>query len=282
MSEPQPSKESTQKTGQKLINSNVVFVNQDALIQDVVLEMIKNNISSVLVEEPNGQIVGIITERDIVRKFTLLDMGDKLTRTVSTIMTRPVAFVQLEDFREQIVKLHLEQRIRHFPVLSAKEAKRDNLVGIISITDVARFYMLEDKDRKQAQAPAKTTSKPTVGVLTSTRSFTNSYVALFNKLGFDTKEVTDLHQFASDHNAEKFTLILDMDGYADKDIHNLIPVAVKAKFHLILTTSKPSLIPVFKKYMNQERQEIAMKPIDISYLSWLILNKWHMPSLSKK
>lgn len=272
-----PSKASSDtKPGQKLINSNVVFVHQDTLIQDVVHEMIKNNISSVMVEDSTGHIVGIITERDIVRKFTLLDMQDKLTRTVGTIMTRPVAFVQLKDFREQIVKLHLEQRIRHFPVLSAPENKRENLVGIISITDVARFYMLEDQGKKNQPTGVTSVNKPVVGVLTSKRSFTNSYISLFNKLGFDTREVSDLHQFATELHTEKHTLILDLDGYADKDLHSLIPIAVKAKFHLIMTTSQANLVPVFKKYIDHDRQEIAMKPIDISYLSWLILNKWHV------
>lgn len=272
-----PSKASSDtKPGQKLINSNVVFVHQDTLIQDVVHEMIKNNISSVMVEDSTGHIVGIITERDIVRKFTLLDMQDKLTRTVGTIMTRPVAFVQLKDFREQIVKLHLEQRIRHFPVLSAPENKRENLVGIISITDVARFYMLEDQGKKNQPTGVTSVNKPVVGVLTSKRSFTNSYISLFNKLGFDTREVSDLHQFATELHTEKHTLILDLDGYADKDLHSLIPIAVKAKFHLIMTTSQANLVPVFKKYIDHDRQEIAMKPIDISYLSWLIVNKWHV------
>lgn len=267
------------KTDTKFINSNVVFVHQDTLIQDVVLEMIKNTISSVLVEDTTGNIVGIITERDIVRKFTLLNIDDKLTRTVATIMTRPVAFVQLKDFQEQIVRLHLEHRIRHFPVLSAPEPKRENLVGIVSITDVARHYMLKDQGKKTETTASDNGSKPVIGVLASQRNFTNSYIALFNKLGFDTREIMDLHQFAMDRNVEKFTVILDMDGYTDKEIHDLIPIAVKAKFHLILTTSQPNLLPIFKKYINHERQEIAMKPIDISYMSWLILNKWHMPKV---
>jgi CBS domain-containing protein len=264
------------------INSSVVFVHQETLIQDVVLEMINNRISSVLVEDNTGTIVGIITERDIVRRFTLLNIEDKLTRTVATIMTRPVAFVQLKDFQEQIVKLHLEQRIRHFPVLSSPEPRRENLVGIVSITDVARHYMLRDQHKQPETTAEDSSSKPVVGILTSQRPFTNSYISLFNKLGFDTREVMDLHQFAQDRNVEKSTMILDLDGYSDKDIHELIPVAVKAKFHLILTTSQPNLLPIFKKYINHERQEIAMKPIDIGYLSWLILNKWHTPKVAAK
>jgi CBS domain-containing protein len=266
----------------KYINSSVVFVHQDTLIQDVVLEMIKNSISSVMVEDSTGHIVGIVTERDIVRKFTLLNIEDKLTRTVGTIMTRPVTFVQLKDFQEQIVKLHLEQRIRHFPILSGPENRRENLVGIVSITDVARHYMLQEQGKRPEKSVDEKSSKPVVGVISSQRNFTNSYISLFNKLGFDAREVMDLHHFAMDRNAEKYTVILDMDGYSDKDIHELIPIAVKAKFHLIVTTSQAHLVPIFKKFINHDHQEIAMKPIDIGYMSWLILNKWHMPKVHSK
>ena len=258
------------------INSNVSFVPQGMLIQDAVQEMIDKNISSILVEDEHDMVVGIVTERDIVRKFTLLDVGDKLTRTVGTIMTRPVEFVQVKDFHKQIIKLHLERRIRHFPVLSDKEPKKSNLVGIVSITDVARNYMMAEQNRTDVakdNAPAPI-QKIAVGVLTSNRSATNTYIEIFKNLGFDAREVSDIHKFASEDDAAHQTLILDLDGYNDQQTHELIPIAVRAKFYLILTTSQPNLVPIFKRYLDREHQEIAMKPIDISYVTWLLQSKW--------
>jgi CBS domain-containing protein len=258
------------------INSSVSFVNQDKLIQDAVQEMIDRGISSILVEDGNGLIVGIVTERDIVRKFTLLDLQDKLTRTVSTIMTRPVSFVQVKDFHKQIIKLHLERRIRHFPILSGPEATKENLVGIVSITDVARNYMLAEQDKlpKSTNAPSKSAKKAVVGILAKTRQQVNSYIDVFNGLGFDTSEVTDLLKFSSSKDASHQTLILDLDGYTDQQVHDLLPVAVKAKMFLILTTSQPSMLPIFKKYIDKNHQEIATKPLDLSYVSWLLHSKW--------
>jgi CBS domain-containing protein len=256
------------------INSSVVFVHQSTLIQDAVLDMISNGISSILVEDDKGHIVGIVTERDIVRKFTLLNVDDKLTRTIATIMTRPVEFVQLKSFHEQITKLHLERRIRHFPVLSGPEPIKANLVGIVSITDIARNYMLEELGRKKKTEVTAPTQKAVIGVIASNRGLVNNYIHIFNQFGFDAREVLDLNYFAKDRDVAHNTLVLDLDGYSDKAIHEMIPLAVKAKFYLVMTTSQPNLIPVFKKYINRERQEIAMKPIDISYLTWLIQTKW--------
>lgn len=260
------------------INSTVSFAKHDALMQEVVKEMIDKRISSVLVEDDKGMIVGIITERDIVRKFTLLDLEDKLKRTVATIMTRPVEFVQVKDAHKQIVKLHLEKRIRHFPVLLAKEPKKENLVGIVSITDVARNYMLDEQNKANGKVSAgsgagsntATGAKPILGVMASNRNLVNTYIEIFKGLGIAAEEVVDLHKFAATPDADKRTLILDMDGFHDSQIHELLPVVVKSKFFLILTTSKHSLIPVFKRHMDAKHQEIAMKPLDLSYLSWLL------------
>jgi len=267
------------------INSAVSFAKQDALMQDVVKEMIDKKISSVLVEDEKGNIVGIITERDIVRKFTLLDLEDKLKRTVATVMTRPVEFVQVKDVHKQIVKLHLEKRIRHFPVLSAKEAKKENLMGIVSITDVARKYMLDEQVKASKPAnldsSASTSSsaeKPVIGVMASNRNLVNTYLEIFKGLGFAPQEVSDVHKFASDADAAHHTLILDLDGYHDTHVHELLPLVVKAKFYLVLTTSRQSLIPVFKRHMDSKHQEIAMKPLDMSYLSWLLQKRWNTRS----
>ena len=258
------------------INSNVVFVSQDMLMQDAVQQMIERGISSLLVVDSHDHVVGIITERDIVRKFTLLEMADKLTRTVGTIMTRPVMFAQVKTFHKDTVKMHLDHKIRHFPVLSAPEPLKENVVGIISITDLARHYMALEQGRGELKKTADQGGKAIVGILASQIALTNNYIQIFKNLGFDAREVIDIHQFASASDAASRTLILDLDGYSDRETHDMIPVAVKAKCHLILTTSQPNLVPIFKKYMDQGRQDIAMKPIDISYLSWLLLRKWQV------
>ena len=258
------------------INSTVSFAKQDMLMHDVVKEMIDKKISSVLVEDDKENIVGIITERDIVRKFTLLEVEDKLNRTVATIMSRPVEFVQVKDVHKQIVKLHLDKRIRHFPVLSAKEPKKENLIGIVSITDVARNYMIEEQAKASGKQPATggvqeaASASPILGVMASNRNLVNTYIEIFKGLGFSAQEVPDLHKFAGAADAANKALILDLDGFHDAQVHELLPAVVKSKVFLVLTTSKHSLVPVFKRHLNANHQEIAMKPLDISYLSWLL------------
>ena len=280
-SEPAPA-DGTPKRTSGYINSTVTFAKHDMLMHDVVKEMIDKKISSVLVEDDKGSIIGIITERDIVRKFTLLEVEDKLNRTVATIMSRPVEFVQVKDVHKQIIKLHLEKRIRHFPVLSSKDPKKENLIGIVSITDVVRNYMMEElsgsgksgKPAADSSDGKKAAVKPLVGVMAVNQNLTNTYLEIFRGLGFSSEAVSDAAKFSSASDATQRALILDLDGFHDAQVHEILPVVVKSNVFLVLTTSKHSLVPIFKRHLNRSHQEIAMKPLDIGYLSWLMQKHW--------
>lgn len=258
----------------KMINSNVIFVGQEMPMHEAVQTMIDHKISSILVLDGNDQVVGILTERDIVQKFTLLDVEDKLTRTVGTMMTRPVMFAHVNTLKADVTRMHLEHKIRHFPVVNGNDHTKQNIVGIVSITDLARQNMVQA--RSGNSSADHSTVKTIVGVLSHFKPTLNMYMGIFSGMGFSTREVSDLHRFAANPEADSQALIFDLDGYSDRELHEMIPVVVKAKCYLILTTSQPNLIPIFKKYMNKDRQEIAMKPIDISYLSWLLTSKWHV------
>ncbi|MCX6123984.1 MAG: CBS domain-containing protein [Proteobacteria bacterium] len=262
-----------------LINSNVVFIDQEMLMQEAVALMIESNISSVLVVDATTNVVGILTERDIVRKFTLLDVADKLTRKVSMLMTRPVSFVHVKTLRKDITKLHMDHKIRHFPVLNGSDPKKANVLGIVSITDLARQALLapmgdSKSDLEGAVADEK---RLKVGVMSSHHGMSSAYIDLFKGMGILSLEVKDIHKFLTGEDADHQALLLDLDGYTDHQQHDLIPIAVKSKGFLILTTSNPNLISIFKKYLNKDRQEIAMKPLDMGYITWMLAKKWHAP-----
>ncbi len=125
----------------ELINTRPLFVHRDTTIDAAVHVMIDAGVSSILIHDDRRLVVGILTERDIVRKFTLLDLDLKWGKTVGTIMTRPVAFVRLAHIEEDVVRLHFDLGLRHFPVLLNGPATTDNVIGIVTVTDVCRGYL---------------------------------------------------------------------------------------------------------------------------------------------
>ncbi len=80
----------------------------------------------------DGQVIGIMSERDYARKVVLHSRSSKDT-LVSEIMTTPVVSVGPQQTVEECMKLMTQKRIRHLPVV-----EQGNLIGIVSIGDLVR------------------------------------------------------------------------------------------------------------------------------------------------
>jgi CBS domain-containing protein len=97
----------------------------------------QKRIGAIVVVEPHGELVGIISERDIIR--ALSEAGpDCLTRPVSETMTRQVVTCQETDTLDELMAMMTTRRFRHLPVVT-----EGALVGIISIGDVVKHHVAE-------------------------------------------------------------------------------------------------------------------------------------------
>ncbi len=124
--------------------TEVTTVDPDTSVAEVVNELAKHGIGAIVVSEDGESIVGIVSERDVVRRLakepeTLLELP------VSEIMTSSVYTCDPKDQMETLMATMTHKRIRHVPVL-----KDDKLVGIISIGDVVKFR-LQDLETENQQ-----------------------------------------------------------------------------------------------------------------------------------
>ena len=124
------------------INRKPVFCRASDLIDFAAKRMIEKSVSSILVLDDFESIVGILTERDILRKLATLDVDRKLARPIRTIMSPKVHCVQLNNMMIEIVKLHQSKGIRHFPILkNGSSLEKANIYGIVTVTDLARQFL---------------------------------------------------------------------------------------------------------------------------------------------
>jgi len=105
------------------------FVREDNSVFEVVQQLLEHNISAVLVVDGTA-LVGIVTERDVVRNVVLEGRTAKDT-AVREIMTRNVLFVRPDQTIEECMALMTDKRIRHLPVMDGQR-----LIGILSIRDL--------------------------------------------------------------------------------------------------------------------------------------------------
>jgi CBS domain-containing protein len=111
---------------------DVLQIDADASVFEAVKRMVEANVGSLLVTE-SGEITGIVTERDYLRRAALEGRPDKET-AVREIMSSPLLVVTPETTVDECMALMTDRRIRHVPVVDGGE-----VVGIVSIGDVVRF-----------------------------------------------------------------------------------------------------------------------------------------------
>lgn len=104
----------------------------DVLQTEAVKRMVEANVGSLLVTE-DGEITGIVTERDYLRRVALEGRTDKET-AVREIMSSPLIVVTPQTTIDECMALMTDRRIRHLPVVDGGE-----VVGVVSIGDVVKF-----------------------------------------------------------------------------------------------------------------------------------------------
>jgi CBS domain-containing protein len=118
-------------TAREVMQTPVVAATALASLRDVASQLVEREFSGMPVAEPDGKVVGVVTESDIVR---VLIAGKKLENlTVGEVMTGPPITVELETPIEEVMKKLEENRIVRVPVTNF-----DKVVGIISRRDIIR------------------------------------------------------------------------------------------------------------------------------------------------
>jgi CBS domain-containing protein len=117
--------------------SEVLTIDADATVFEAIKRMVEANVGALLVTEA-GNVAGIVTERDYLRRVTLEGRTEEET-LVREIMTAPLVYVTPETSVEECMAVMTERRIRHLPVF----ADGRELVGVVSIGDLVKFKSAE-------------------------------------------------------------------------------------------------------------------------------------------
>jgi len=110
----------------------IISVAPTAKLTDVAITLSDHRIGAVLVRDSANQLLGIVSERDIVRVFAR-EAAACQDMTAAQIMTRLLHTVTPSTTVDEALRLMTASRVRHLPVLTGEE-----LVGMVSIGDVVK------------------------------------------------------------------------------------------------------------------------------------------------
>jgi CBS domain-containing protein len=121
----------------KTKGTHVETIRPDATLQVAAWDLTLKRIGALVVSRDDETVLGIISERDLVRALT--DHGPDVVRLlVSQVMTTPVKTCAPGDSITALMARMTRDRIRHLPVVEA-----GRLAGIVSIGDVVK-HRLDD------------------------------------------------------------------------------------------------------------------------------------------
>jgi len=139
-----------------IINRQITKLKVDATVKEAADLMLKNNIGSVLVER-NGRSVGIVTERDVVKKIVATGLPPESTK-LKDVMTSPLVAIDINASIGEAVQLMLRRKVRRLVATDGKD-----IVGIFTERDIVgsfwtctwchkrirRSTLLEPKDKHE-------------------------------------------------------------------------------------------------------------------------------------
>ena len=113
------------------MTKNVISIDEGITAHEAAKIMTEKRISSLIVEREHVP-VGIITEKDFVKKICIKDLVSSKVK-VGTIMSKIQTYASPDMPVEVAVQRMINNRLRRLPIIDD-----DNLVGIVTVTDLAK------------------------------------------------------------------------------------------------------------------------------------------------
>jgi CBS domain-containing protein len=157
MSEFEAESRSEEKTvvslkAEDVMATEVLTLDEEMSVKEAADIMAKEGFSYAIITK-KGSAIGIMTERDILKRIVAEDKNAKKTK-VKDIMSSPLVKIERGTDLEKASRLMFEKQIKNLPVV-----ENNRLVGLVNLTDICRVQPEILRVLKQVMAPPKNIKK---------------------------------------------------------------------------------------------------------------------------
>jgi predicted transcriptional regulator len=147
-------------------NARMVMRDSKASVLELAKVMVEWSVSSVAItdEENNKKVVGILTERDIVKSIAKGVPPDSIT--AGSLMSSSILSIRKDQPIEEAALLMIRNKVRH--LLVEDPSSHNGVIGIITTTDLARYLQkrmkptaaaLREDEKEQQQQSSSSSSE---------------------------------------------------------------------------------------------------------------------------
>ncbi len=123
----------------KIKGRPIITIGPDETVHAAIQKLVKNNIGALPVCDAKGAMMGIVSERDLLKECSQ-QIGALSSTKVKNVMTKAVAIGIYEDDIDYIMSIMTQKGIRHLPIMAGGK-----LEGMISIRDIIEVELEESK-----------------------------------------------------------------------------------------------------------------------------------------
>jgi CBS domain-containing protein len=133
----------TTTTISDFMRKRIETIGESEPVQVSARTMKDKNISSLLIVDKDGKPVGLITERDLVRKVCVRDIHASIM-TNKEIMSSPLITIDSKESPSMAADLMLQKNVRHLLVVDTRNANEP--VGLVTPLDFTRFQEFKNEE----------------------------------------------------------------------------------------------------------------------------------------
>jgi CBS domain-containing protein len=135
-----------------LMRKNVFTIEESTSIQNSAMKMKDKKVSSLLVVDSDGKPVGLVTERDLVKKVCINDVRTSEVKN-KDIMSSPLITVSSKSSPSIAADLMLKHNVRHLLVVDDNSKDTSKLIGMITPLDFTKYeeYRRDDEDKESIE-----------------------------------------------------------------------------------------------------------------------------------
>jgi predicted transcriptional regulator len=123
-----------QATVADYMSTKMLTMDNRSGLLDAAKKMVEANISSIAITNDKSGIIGILTERDIVKAIVKNIPLNGVT--ASSLMSQPIMSVERSSSLEDAARVMIQRRVRH---LLVQDTANSEFIGIITATDIAKY-----------------------------------------------------------------------------------------------------------------------------------------------
>jgi CBS domain-containing protein len=132
----------------QIMRKKIEIIEGMSSVQEAAKKMKDRNVSSLVVIDVNGKPQGLVTERDLVRKVCINDLGTSMVKN-KEIMSSPLITIDSSSSPSIAADMMLQNNVRHLLVVDNNDRSSLNKpIGIITPLDFTRYQeYTNDKEK---------------------------------------------------------------------------------------------------------------------------------------